>query len=99
MKGTDRRLALAYAFGMLNGSKKRISLGEINSEWDNFVLTIADRNDPNLNNSYSLYYDGPFGKDKWFSRVMTIHEGFDLDHTIHLLMQAIECLKSEHKDP
>ena len=99
MTGTDRRLALTYAFGVLNGSKKRVDLGKINSEWSGYTLTIADRDSSEtMNSSYSLYYDGPFGKDKWFARVMTIHEGLDLDHTIHLLMQAIDCLKAEHKN-
>ena len=98
MKVADLKMRMAYALGgatceKKEGETKRIELGIVNDEWKDYRITGYGKE--KSNNTYSLWYDGDFGSEKKFTRLMMIEEGWNLNHAVALFIAAIQMHKSE----
>ena len=101
MKISECKEMMAYALGCVecktDGETKRFDLKKINPEWEHYELT--SRGYAKSNNNYSIYYDGKledmFGKEKYYFRILTIPEGWNLKHMAAILIAAIEMHKAE----
>lgn len=111
MTGVDKKVSMAYAMGIADGKAElqpvvdgrcsRIGtceLADISPEWKWYVLEAWVYSDDNHNDEYTIYYRGEFGVGKRYVRVITVSSGFaNYEHTLHLLLQAIDVHKSETK--
>jgi hypothetical protein len=96
MTGTEKKIAMAFILGRLHGNPERnVHLGDFVSEWEGFILTAHSIH--NGNDSYALYVDGPFGREKEFTRALTLYTGWDFNHSLTLFISAIEMLKAEQR--
>lgn len=90
MNSKEKRIKLAFAIGKLMGSNVMVHLEEIDPELAGFTITTNGDN-------VALYWDGFFGKSKAFSRVLTLYDGWTLNHKLALIEQAIDMLQAEHR--
>lgn len=103
MKINECKIAMAYALGCVacnkEGDTKRFKLKKVNPEWDHYEL--YGRGYDKSNDFYTLYYEGKiddkFGKEKFYFRILTIPEGWNLKHATALCIAAIEMHKAEMK--
>lgn len=97
MKTADMKVQMAYALGSVACEKKdehkKVELKNLNEEWKNYSIYGIGRE--KANNTYSLWYDGDFGYEKRFTRLMMIEEGWNINHAIALLIAAIDMHKAE----
>lgn len=95
---------LNYAIGYVRGmagedGRGHINLGEIKSGFEKYELWYNNAGlKGNVNASYTVYYNGNFGKDKQFVRIMMFPEAWSMQHMIALIMAAIQMHKSEMKN-
>ena len=99
MTTKEVEMELAYVLGESmqekTGEHKTIELGGICEEWKKYK--IIGFGSTERNGTWFLYYDGPFGASKCFSVIMEINEGLSVLHTVHIIMQCIQCHRSEVK--
>ena len=98
MKVREEKVRMAYALGgstccKKTGDHRKIDLKTVNEDWKGYYIT--GHGSEEVNNTYSLWYDGDFGCEKKFTRLMMIEEGWDLKHAIALFIAAIEMHKAE----
>ena len=102
MKTANENVRMAYALGCATceketGEDRTIDLKKVNSDWEGYVL-IGFGMSGKHNNSYDLWYNGDFGSEEKYVRIMKICEGWELNHTIALLTNAIQMHKAEMKN-
>ena len=100
MKINNQQMAMAMAIGKVSAtelSSNRIELGEVNPGWSDYKLVYNKASSERLNDTYSVYYNGDFGKEKAFTRLMMIEEGYNIGHAVHLLIQGIVTHQQEIK--
>ena len=101
MKVSDAKMRMAYALGGATCEKKvenkKIELGMMDPDWDGYLI-IGHGSIGNANNSYDLWYRGDHGCEKGFTRLMKLDEGWGLNHTVVMFLNAIQMHKSEKKN-
>lgn len=98
MKTADMKVRMAYALGGATCGKdtddrRKIDLKIVNEDWKDYH--IAGNGSAKANNTYSLWYDGDFGSEKRYTRLMMIEEGWNLNHAVALFIAAIDMHKAE----
>ena len=100
MKTADCKMQMAYALGKVACDEKndhtKVKLEPLNGDWKSYYIT-GHNSLKDLNNAYSLWYEGNFGREKGPTRLMMIEEGWNLNHAIVLLIAAIDMHKAEVK--
>lgn len=90
-------MTLAYVLGTVigdsTGDHRRVKLDTICDEWADYYI-IGMGSDV-LNRSWWLKYDGPHGAKKTYATLLTIDEGWQINHVVHLIVQAIQCHRKE----
>ena len=99
-------MKMAYAIGMTNNRMEEekdkschvsIKLGTVFPEWEGYKLVhyIRPSESKYINDSYALFYDGPFGNSNCCSCLGHVDAGWSLDHLCHIMKQFIELHQAE----
>lgn len=106
MTGNEKKMCLVYAMGMARGQNdrmpvekhiERVHLGDLAGELKDYILAVTFNPD-NRNDRYSLYVKKQFGVEETLGNLISVEDGWDLDHMCHLLVSALEMDMAERKE-